>query len=81
MPTNDLFFSHSQNTNTNYHLHDANPSVVVYHSLRASISVSDAAQAARIEGQEQLTVLARQSAISRLYPSAQSVMEAPTAMA
>lgn len=40
----------------------------------------DAAQKALKEGKEQLSVLARQSAISRLYPSAQSVMEAPTAM-
>jgi len=41
----------------------------------------DAAQKALNEGQEQLSVLARQSAISRLYPSAQSVMEVPTAIA
>ncbi|VEU38698.1 unnamed protein product [Pseudo-nitzschia multistriata] len=40
----------------------------------------DAAQIALKEGQEQFSVLARQSTISRLYPSAQSVMEAPTAV-
>jgi len=40
----------------------------------------DAARAALKEGEEQLAMLTRQSAISRLYPSAQSVMEAPTAM-
>eukprot|EP00531_Pseudo-nitzschia_arenysensis_P005700 CAMPEP_0116143522 /NCGR_PEP_ID=MMETSP0329-20121206/15498_1 /TAXON_ID=697910 /ORGANISM="Pseudo-nitzschia arenysensis, Strain B593" /LENGTH=85 /DNA_ID=CAMNT_0003638853 /DNA_START=65 /DNA_END=322 /DNA_ORIENTATION=+ len=38
----------------------------------------DAAQAAFVEGKEQLAVLTRQSTISRLYPSAQSVMESPT---
>lgn len=37
----------------------------------------DAAQMALKEGQGELSVLARQSAISRLYPSAQSVMESP----
>ena len=38
----------------------------------------DAAHAALKEGQQHLTVLTRQSAISRLYPSAQSVMDVPT---
>ena len=41
-------------------------------------SFRDAAQAAFVEGKEQLAVLTRQSTISRLYPSAQSVMESPT---
>mmetsp|Transcript_5966 Transcript_5966/g.14464 ORF Transcript_5966/g.14464 Transcript_5966/m.14464 type:complete len:86 (+) Transcript_5966:114-371(+) len=40
----------------------------------------DAAQAALNEGKEQMAVLTRQSTISRLYPSAQSVMETPTAI-
>ena len=48
-----------------------------FYNLRSS---SDAVQAALKEGQNQLSVLTRQSAISRLYPSAQSVMETPTAI-
>jgi len=40
----------------------------------------DAAQSAFREGKEQLACLTRQSTISRLYPSARSVMDAvPTA--
>lgn len=39
-----------------------------------------AAQNALLDGERQLTVLTRQSVLSRLYPSAQSVMESPTAM-
>mmetsp|Transcript_22807 Transcript_22807/g.54031 ORF Transcript_22807/g.54031 Transcript_22807/m.54031 type:complete len:86 (+) Transcript_22807:140-397(+) len=40
----------------------------------------DAAQAALQEGHNQLSALTRQSIISRLYPSAQSVMETPMAI-
>jgi hypothetical protein len=35
-------------------------------------------QEALLDGEKQLTVLSRQSVISRLYPSAKSVMESPT---
>mmetsp|Transcript_27832 Transcript_27832/g.46029 ORF Transcript_27832/g.46029 Transcript_27832/m.46029 type:complete len:85 (+) Transcript_27832:113-367(+) len=37
-----------------------------------------AADEALLEGEKQLAVLTRQSVISRLYPSAKSVMETPT---
>jgi hypothetical protein len=41
---------------------------------------SDAAQEALLEGEKQLAVLTRQSVMSRLYPSAASVMESPIAL-
>ena len=47
------------------------------HRTNDEIIYRVAAQTALKEGQEQLSVLTRQSVISRLYPSAQSVMEAP----
>ena len=39
------------------------------------------AQAAIQEGQQQLEVLRRQAVLGKLYPSARSVMEGPTAIA
>jgi hypothetical protein len=40
----------------------------------------EAAQEALLDGEKQLAVLTRQSVLSRLYPSARSVMEAPSAV-
>lgn len=42
--------------------------------------ISDAAVKALEDGEKQLLVLSRQSVLSRLYPSAHSVMETPTAV-
>lgn len=44
------------------------------------IHCRDAAQDAMLEGEKQLAVLTRQSVMSRLYPSASSVMESPMAI-
>jgi hypothetical protein len=56
-----------------------NPSHVLFFFMIVFLD-SDAAQEALLEGEKQLAVLTRQTVMSRLYPSAASVMEAPTAV-
>ncbi|KAG7348942.1 complex 1 LYR family protein [Nitzschia inconspicua] len=66
-------------------MHDYNFRMYSLRRIRAGFDRNrslqgDAAQEALLDGEKQLAVLARQSVLSRLYPSAASVMESPMAV-